>query len=144
MSYDFSSENAFFNNIDISRASKIYSKFEIFIKTKKIVGEILEFGVFKGNSLSRLILMRDIHTPTKKIYGFDTFKTIKPNLTDIDFNKYNMFINDSGSSQPSKKELELSLKKRNMYENVLLIKGDVKNTFPHKEIKKVSFVLLDL
>ena len=45
--------------------------------------------------------MRDIHTPTKKIYGFDTFKH-KPNLTDIDFNKYNMFINDSGSSQPSK------------------------------------------
>ena len=142
--YNFELENSFFQNIIISRASKIYSQLELFIKAKHIKGDIYEFGVFKGNSLSRLILKRDIYAPKKKIFAFDTFKIINPKKNTLDFKKYKKFIKDSKSYQPSKKKIISSLKKRKMFKNVFIIEGDVINTFPHKKLSRASFVLLDL
>ena len=46
-----------------------------FLKSINVKGSIVECGVFKGNSLNRLLLFRDmlIGSPTKKVFGFDVF-----------------------------------------------------------------------
>ena len=108
--YNFEPENSFFQNINIFRASKIYAQLELFIKAKHIKGALYEFGVFKGNSLSRLILKRDIYLPKKKIFAYDIYKIIKPKKNSLDFNNYNEFIKDSKNYQPSKNKIVNSLK----------------------------------
>ena len=67
-------ENKFYLNSHPSRI-KIINHYEIFKKTSKIPGVIIECGVFKGNSISRFILFRDLllKDSKKKVFGFDVF-----------------------------------------------------------------------
>ena len=60
-------ENLFYLNSAVSRLNKIICHYEIFKLTKKVPGEILEFGVFKGNSLIRFLSFRDLIDIKKKI-----------------------------------------------------------------------------
>ena len=64
--YNFDSENNFFFNIDHLRGSKIFFQIELFKSTVKVKGDVCEFGVFKGNSLNRLILLRTFTQKKKK------------------------------------------------------------------------------
>lgn len=143
--YDYEIENKFFYNLTHQRASKIYAQCDIFLRTLKIKGDIAEFGVFKGNSLNRFILLRDFYAKKKIIYAFDTFKIIKTHKKDLDHHRYQKFIKDSKNYQLSELQIKKSLTKKKMFKNVKLIKGDVKNTFS-KSLKnvKLSFVFLDL
>ena len=93
--YDYEIENKFFYNLTHQRASKIYAQCDIFLRTLKIKGDIAEFGVFKGNSLNRFILLRDFYAKKKIIYAFDTFKIIKTHKKDLDHHRYQKFIKDS-------------------------------------------------
>lgn len=144
--YNYEIENKFFYYLNHQRASKIFAQIEIFLKSKKVNGDIAEFGVFKGNSLNRLILLRDFYTKNKKVYAFDTFKIIKTNKKDLDNQKYRKFIKESKNYQLSLLEIKNSLKRKKMYKNVILIKGDVRETLmkTFKKNTKLSFVLLDL
>lgn len=144
MKYNFEIENLFFNHLNTSRASKIFFQFEIFLKTLKINGAIYEFGVFKGNSLTRLILMRNLLCIKKKIYAFDTFKKIHVKKNDIDYKKYKDFIIQSKNFQPTKEQIYNSLKKRKLSSRVKLIEGNVIKTFKSNKFPRACFVLLDL
>ena len=54
-------------------------KCELFSITEKIPGEIIECGVFKGISLIRFGIFRDLfQKKSKKIIGFDTFGKFPP------------------------------------------------------------------
>ena len=54
--------------------SKLLIQYELFSITEKIPGEIIECGVFKGISLIRFSIFRDLFQKnSKKIIGFDTF-----------------------------------------------------------------------
>ena len=67
-------ENLFYLKSNLSRILKIVCHYEIFKITKNVKGDILEFGVFKGNSLIRLISFRNLFKlKRKKVYGFDVF-----------------------------------------------------------------------
>ena len=68
-------ENAFHLYSGSSRIKKIVCHYEIFKKTLKVPGSIVECGIFKGNSLIRFLIFRDliIKSPKKSIYGFDVF-----------------------------------------------------------------------
>ena len=68
--YNFEAENKFFQNLDHFRASKIFFQLDIFKETIKIKGDICEFGVFKGNSLNRLIIFRVVKTIKIEKYVF--------------------------------------------------------------------------
>ncbi len=143
--YNFEIENKFFKNIDELRASKIYSHYELFKKSADIKGDIVEFGVFKGNSLNRLIIFRNFFCRNKKIYGFDMFKKINLSNKDMDYERYNSFLKESKNFQPTLKQIVKSLKKKNFFKNIKLVQGDVRQTL--KKIKfsnNISYVGMDL
>jgi len=54
------SENEFYQNSDISRIGKLLYHYEIYKMIKDLPGDILEFGVFKGSSLIRLLTFRNL------------------------------------------------------------------------------------
>ena len=141
---NFITENIFFKNLNHQRACKIFYQFELFKRTLSVKGEICEFGVFKGNSLNRLILFRDLFKQKKKVYAFDTFKIIKLKKGNLDYKQYNKFLKDSKNYQPSYSDIKKILKLKKMFINVKLVKGDVFETLKTKKINKISFVLLDL
>tara|TARA_B100000787_G_C16060730_1_gene235436 strand:+ start:37 stop:657 length:621 start_codon:yes stop_codon:yes gene_type:complete len=142
--YNFNSENDFFFNINHTRAAKIFFQIEIFKNTLKVNGDICEFGVFKGNSLNRLILLRDFYCNNKKIFAFDTFKKIELDKKHIDFKKYKKFLNDSNNTQCTLNQLTSKLKLKKMFSKIKLVKGNVIKTLKLQKIKKISFILLDL
>ena len=53
---------------------KILTCFEILKNTKKIKGDIIEFGVWNGNNLLTLKKILDFLNIQKKLYGFDHFR----------------------------------------------------------------------
>ena len=68
--WDF--ENSFYFNANSSRLKKIIAHYEIFKKSINVKGSIIECGVFKGNSLTRFTIFRDLLIGSKKkVYGFD-------------------------------------------------------------------------
>ncbi len=142
--YKFEAENNFFYNIDHFRGSKIIFQIDIFKSIIDVKGDICEFGIFKGNSLNRLILLRDFYSKEKKIFAFDTFKQIRLNKNHIDFKNYNKFLNQSKNKQLSFYQLKKKLIRKNMFSKVQLVKGDVLSTLKKTKLKKLSYVLLDL
>ena len=141
-------ENIYHLKTNISRISKLIYQYEIYKKIKNVPGDILEFGVFKGISLIRLLTFRSIleNSFSRRIYGFDTFKNFPSEKSKIDKKLIKKWENEAGESI-SKNELNenLQLKK---FENYELIQGDIKNTLP-KFLKrqrnvKISLLHLDL
>ena len=142
--YNFDIENNFFKNINHQRASKIFFQLECFKRILNVKGCICEFGVFKGNSLNRLIIFRDFYSRSKKIYAFDVFKLIKVKKNSLDAKQYNQFLFDSKKFQPTYKDIKKNLISKNFFFNLKLVKGDVIKTLNKQGIKKISFVILDL
>ena len=131
-------ENLFYQFCTTDRLSKLLAQFKIFEQVCKIPGDIIEFGVFKGNSLIRLIIFREILSRTKNIYALDKFGEFKiPRL-----------ILDAGKKSISLKFLKKNLISRGLYRNVNLIKGDIFKTLNNfllrNKKKKFSFVNLDV
>lgn len=63
-------ENLFYQFCTTDRLSKLIAQLKIFELTKDVKGDIAEFGVFKGNSLTRLIIFREIFAKKKKHFCF--------------------------------------------------------------------------
>ena len=143
-------ENLFYQFCTTDRLSKLLAQFKIFEQVCKIPGDIIEFGVFKGNSLIRLIIFREILSRTKNIYALDKFGEFKiPRLIlDSDKKKLKLFLKDAGKKSISLKFLKKNLISRGLYRNVNLIKGDIFKTLNNfllrNKKKKFSFVNLDV
>ena len=137
-------ENLFFKNLNQQRASKIFYQLDLFKRTLAVKGDICEFGVFKGNSLNRLILFRNLYKQKKKIYAFDTFKKINLKKDDLDYKQYNEFLKDSENHQPSCDDIKKNLIRKKIFFNLKLVKGNVLQTLYKQKIKNISFILLDL
>ena len=65
--------------------------------------------VFKGNSLNRLIFLRDFILKEK--IAFDTFKQIRLNKNHTDFKNYGKFLNQSKNKQLSFYQLKKLIRK---------------------------------
>ena len=141
-------ENIFYLNANTSRISKFVYHYEIYKKIIDIPGDILEFGVFKGASFSKLLAFRKIleNQDSRKIVGFDDFGsfTVKGSKEDKQFARD--YIKNFGKGV-SKEILEKILKK-NGHRNFELIKGDVVKTLPvylnNNKGFKISLLHLDL
>ena len=143
-------ENLFYQYCTTDRLAKLLAQFKVFEQVCKISGDIIEFGVFKGNSLSRLIIFREILSKAKNIYALDEFGEFKiPRLIlNSDKKKLKLFLKEAGKKSISIKFLKKNLINRGLYRNVNLIKGDIFKTLnkflKRNKKRKFSFVNLDV
>ena len=147
----FEYENGFYATADPSRFSKFVSHLEFFKRTSNIRGEILEFGIFKGNSFFRWIKFRDLleQTSSRKIIGFDIFGDFPEANFEEDKLKRDAFVTETnGGKSITYDEITELLKKQNLQKNVEIIKGDILQTLdnylsdnPHL---KISLLHIDV
>jgi len=147
----FEYENGFYATADPSRFSKFVSHLEFFKRTSEVRGEIMEFGIFKGNSFFRWIKFRDLleQTSSRKIIGFDIFGDFPEANFEDDKNKRADFVKETkGGKSISYHEITTLLREQNLQKNVEIIKGDILNTLdeylkknPHL---KISLLHIDV
>ena len=141
-------ENTFYLKSKTSRIAKFIYHYEIYKKIINIPGDVLEFGVFKGASFSRLLAFRKIleNDDSRKIIGFDDFGnfTTKGNKEDILFAKKFTKTLGPGTNYNTLKNIFI----KNGYSNFELVKGDVVKTLPNylkqNSGSKISLLHLDL
>ena len=127
----FDYENGFYATADPSRFSKFISHLEFFKRTSSIRGEIVEFGIFKGNSFFRWIKFRDLleQTSSRKVIGFDVFGDFPEANFEEDKLRRDAFVKETkGGKSISYDELIQLLEKQNLRKNVDIIEGDILKT----------------
>ena len=141
-------ENIFHQKTDISRIGKLIYQYEIFKLIKNLPGDILEFGVFKGNSLIRFLTFRSIieNNYSRKIYGFDTFKNFPAQKRKGDRKLKREFTLDAGKPIPKQNLDKILVNKK--FDNFELVEGNVLKTL-NKFINKnpnlrISLLHLDM
>jgi len=132
------------------RLSKFLCHFELFKISSKVPGDIVECGVFKGTSLARFALFRNLLNGqhSSKIIGFDVFSDTYPSTKfKEDEKQRSNWIKNAGSSSISKLQLNLIFKKLKI-KNYELIEGDVLKTVPNYVKKRpeirISILNIDI
>jgi hypothetical protein len=113
-------------------------RFEFFLKTKDLPGDIVEIGVFKGSGMSSFLKFIKIYCPNsnKKVIGFDIFDTeiaIDALSKDSKSDKKSMEV---VYSRVDNNDLLLSSVKNRLIssgadeDKFMLIQGDVQSSIP--------------
>lgn len=146
----FEYENGFYLSCDITRIGKILSHYELFKLSQELSGDIVEFGVFKGVSLARWAMFRNLfgNPFSKKIVGFDTFDKFPDTSFKPDLELQQKGFKTAGEFSISKEQLVDVLKRKRVEQNVELVEGDILKTIPeylktHQELK-ISLLNLDV
>jgi hypothetical protein len=147
----FEYENGYFATSNTARISKFVTHLELFQRSSSVRGEIMECGVFKGNSLFRWIKFRDLleNTFSRKIIAFDVFGAFPSTAYEPDQQKRQAFIDETnGGVGVSLEEINSILAHQGLHKNVELVKGDILKTLPeylrqHPELK-LSLVHIDV
>ncbi len=124
----FEYENGFYATANPSRFSKFISHLEFFKRTSNVRGEIVELGIFKGNSFFRWIKFRDLleQTNSRKIIGFDMFGYFPEAHFENDKAKRDAFVAETkGGKSISLNEINSLLTSQGLNKNVDIIKGDI-------------------
>jgi len=147
----FEYENGFYATADPARFSKFISHLEFFKQTATVRGEIVEFGIFKGNSFFRWIKFRDLleQTGSRKVVGFDIFGDFPEAGFEEDKQKRDAFVAETnGGKSISLNEINELLAKQGLNKNVEIVKGDILKTLdkyladnPHL---KISLLHIDV
>lgn len=143
----FEYENNFYLSCSNSRIGKLIAHYELFKRSSAIPGAIVECGVFKGASLIRFATFRNLANQNKKkIIGFDVFGKFPKAGYEKDRKLRTKFINDAGISGISKSQLMQILRRKELSDNVELIKGDVTKTVPEyvRSNPKLKISMLNL
>lgn len=141
-------ENLFYLTCSTNRLSKLVAQFIVFEKSKSAKGTYAEFGVFKGSSLFRFLIFREMLKDKRLFYAFDSFGKfrIPKNIDKDELNELKLFFKEAGNDSISKKNLQLILKKRGLDKNIKLIQGDILQSLKLflKKNKKIKFSFLNL
>ncbi len=124
----FEYENGFYATADPSRFSKFVTHLELFKQTSTIRGEIVEFGIFKGNSFFRWIKFRDLleQTNSRKVIGFDVFGDFPEANFEGDKASRDAFVAETnGGKSISLEEINSLLDQQGLQKNVEVIKGNI-------------------
>lgn len=142
-------ENNFYLSCDTSRMSKIMAHYEFYKMVNDLPGSIVECGVFKGTSLARFAMFREMlgSVNSKKIIGFDIFGKFPETEYEDDLTFRKKFIDAAGEESISTEQLMAVLAHKKTDQNVTLIAGDITRTVPqyvkdHPELK-ISLLNLD-
>jgi len=125
-------ENGFYLTSHITRTSKILAHWELFKMVSDVPGAIVECGVFKGASLARFAVFRQLvgNPFSKKIIGFDTFDRYPETefAPDKPFREH--FVSEAGGQSISRDNLMKVLEHKKCEQNVELVEGDICQTVP--------------
>lgn len=149
-SKSFEYENNFVLSCDSTRIGKIIAQYELYKMSAELPGAIVECGVFKGNSLCKFAMFRDLfgNRFSKKIIGFDIFGKFPQTKFADDKKSRKKFIVEAGIQGISKEQLLEVLKHKNADTLVELVKGDITRTVPryvkdHPELR-ISLLNIDV
>lgn len=142
-------ENGFYLTCETSRIGKLLNHLEIYNKIVDLPGDIVEFGVYKGTSLVRLMSFRNLleNESSRKVYGFDIFGKF-PDVLELASDKdFVERFETQGGFGISKQELEMHLRTKG-FSNFELIAGDIMQTLPefvsgHKA-EKIALLHIDV
>lgn len=147
----FEYENGFMATAEPRRFSKFISHLDFFNQTIDLRGEIVELGVFKGNSLFRWIKFRELlsNTYSRKIIAFDVFGEFPKTDFEDDKRERELFIKETdGGFGIEFSELNQLLTEQKINDNVQLIQGDILITLPeylkNNPHLKISLLHIDL
>lgn len=143
----FEYENNFYLSCHVSRIGKLIMQYELYKMSRKIPGEIVECGVFKGASLIRFAMFQKLFgAQPKKVIGFDVFDKFPEAQFSEDKIWRERIIQEIGEYSIPKDRLMKVLKHKDI-NFVELVKGDIVKTVPaylnsHPELK-ISLLNLD-
>ena len=150
----FDYENDFYLSCAPSRLAKVLAHYELIKRTWELPGAIVECGVFKGCSLARFSIFRELlgrggdgaMTHRKLIVAFDTFGEF-PEASDEDREQRDRFVSEAGSQSISLEQLRSVLDHKGTGADVELVAGDLCQTLPayverHPDLE-VSLINLD-
>lgn len=145
----FEYENAFYLSCQPNRFAKMMAHADLFRELLNIPGEIVECGVFKGASLARFAMLRELFCggATKKIIGFDAFGPFPPTEFIADQSHVEKWTTDAGFEGISREDLIKALELKGCGKRVELIRGNLLQTLPdycdaHPELR-ISLLNLD-
>jgi len=115
---------------DISRIRKLIARYELFKLSLEIPGDIIECGVFKGAGLFYWLKLLEIFSngSSKKIIGFDTFKSFSNDLEGYEKNSADAYVKESSFSGTSIEDISSILTKMGLEDKVELVEGEVSNS----------------
>jgi len=128
----FHHENSFYLTCGTPRMAKAVAHWELFNRVKHLQGAIVECGVYKGASLCRFAMYREIAdgNQNRPIVGFDSFGEFPETEFEGDMELRQRFIDTAGNSSISTEQLLEVLEKKNCNRSVSLVEGDICQTVP--------------
>lgn len=145
----FEYENQFYLSCGSARIGKAMAHYELFKLAASVPGAIVECGVFKGASLSRFAMFRELYgqADSKRLVAFDTFGKFPETGFSQDQAIRRKFIAEAGEESISKDQMMAVLKQKNITGNIELVEGDITKTVPDFVKKnsdfKISLLNLD-
>lgn len=129
-SIPFDHENNFYLTCKPNRISKALAHYELYKKSLGLPGEIVECGVFKGVSLVRWAMFRELfeHARARKIIGFDTFGAFPEAGYEGDKEKLTNWLANAGNQSISRDQLYGVLDKKGIKEGIELVEGNILET----------------
>ena len=123
-------ENGFYLTSGVERLGKSLAQYELYKRIVGLPGDVIEFGVFKGTSLARLLTFRELleATASRKVIGFDAFGAF-PRSGDNDDRAFIEDFENAGGEGYSESEIAEYLSSKKLT-NFDLIAGDVLETLP--------------
>jgi hypothetical protein len=144
----FTYENQFYLSCQPIRIAKLLAHYELYRRVESIPGKIIECGVFKGTSLLRFAIFRELFSNSfsKQIIGFDTFGKFPETSFEQDQRKRQKFIDNAGEESISKEQLLKVLEQKGILNNIDLVEGDILETIPNylKQNPETKISLLNL
>lgn len=128
----FEHENNFYLSCQTTRIGKLIAHYELYKMTLEVPGAIVECGVFKGASLIRFAMFRDLlsHGPSKRLIAFDAFGRFPETSYPADQEYRRKFIREAGEEGIGRDQLMEILRRKGLDEEVELVEGDVRETVP--------------
>jgi hypothetical protein len=128
--------------LSFGELARILVRYELFKLIKNQGGDILEFGIFMGSGIINYLTIAELlepHNNIRRIIGFDTFSGLKGVESDFGYLKPGMY---KYSNKESLQQI-INVQEANKLKtssNVILVQGDVAETFP-KFIKEEPSLL---
>ncbi len=148
-SKSFDYENGFYLSCASSRIGKSLAHYELFKMALRVPGVIVECGVFKGASLSRFAMFRDLlcsPRDKRRMVAFDTFGKFPETNFRNDKKLRKHFVDIAGEQSISVSQMRRILKRRGLSDKVDLVAGDIVKTLPAyiKKNRHLKIAVLNL